>query len=84
MAVQTETYCPNFQICRLVTTDEVVDNHDRKERYISQFCHSYHNDWETCKRFITKNALQACPDFVLPDSKMSVAEILDKWDEELQ
>lgn len=84
MSMDGQTYCPNFQTCRLVTTSEVVDDMEKKEEYINKYCHSYHEDWLACKRYITKEALQLCPDFVLPDTQMTVNDILDKWDEEIE
>ena len=84
MCIDNRTYCPNFQTCRMVTTNDVVASESLKNQYINRYCHSYHNDWEACKRYVTKNALQQCPDFVLPDTELSIDQILDKWDKEIQ
>jgi len=84
MYLDNQTYCPNFQTCRLVATEEITVSGKQKKLYIDRYCHSYQNEWESCKRFITKNALQVCPDFVLPDTKLTVDQILHRWDKEIQ
>jgi hypothetical protein len=68
----------------LVVTAEVEPDQDKRNAYIDNYCHSYCDAWQICKRYITKNALQNCPDFVLPDTEMTVDEILEKWDADIQ
>ncbi len=51
--------------------------------YIENFCKAEKSKWCTCKRLLTKNALNFCPDFVLPDSTLSIEEIIDKFDNEI-
>ncbi|MBU2650220.1 MAG: hypothetical protein KKA81_04735 [Bacteroidetes bacterium] len=75
--------CPNYKTCRLVTTVKVMDDNVSKLKYIEHFCKGEGDPWEGCKRFVTKNRYDLCPDFVLPDSTMSPEEILDKFEEEI-
>ncbi len=75
-------YCPNYNICKLVnefgfTTDEV-----QRKNYIVEYCQTNDSKWASCKRLITKNTLNFCPDFVLPDTPLSAEEIIDKFDDD--
>lgn len=53
----------------------------RRQNYLINFCQHNETKWQSCKRLIVKNELTFCPDFVLPDTTLSVDEIIDKIDE---
>lgn len=74
--------CSNYSTCKLVTTDDLILSREKKISYMNKYCTAGKNEWETCKRFTTKAALGFCPDFVLPDSDLSLNEIIDKFDSE--
>lgn len=74
--------CTNFQVCRLVVADDYEIEKAKKEAYIEKYCTAGVANWTSCKRYITKSALNFCPDFVVPDTKLSPAEIVDKFDED--
>ena len=46
------------------------------------YCQRTQEHWSVCKRFIIKNELGTCPDFVLPDTTLSLPEIIAKFDEQ--
>jgi hypothetical protein len=73
--------CPNYGGCRLVKTDVVVPDIEKKEQYIAAYCLN-EETWKTCKRYITRKALWICPDFVLPDSDISEDDVVDRYEEE--
>ena len=76
-------YCPNYKDCKLVQSDLVIkDNEALKLAYIESYCTDKEKVWNSCKRYQTRMQLQFCPNFVLPDSKLSIDEIMDKYDEE--
>jgi len=75
--------CPNITTCRLVTTDIVVPEKKVKDHYLEQWCNKEQDIWGNCKRYSTKKVLSFCPDFVLPDTQLSVDEIIDKFDAEI-
>jgi hypothetical protein len=75
--------CPNISTCRLVTTDIVVPQKDVKQQYLKEWCNKDKDIWGDCKRYNTKKVLSFCPDFVLPDTLLSVDEIIDKFDAEI-
>jgi hypothetical protein len=77
-----DSYCSNYQICRLVTTNAVSEDIKQKINYIRSFCETEKKTWQGCKRFQTKSALGFCPDFVLPDTDISIDEIIEKFDNE--
>lgn len=73
--------CPNFGSCRLVQTDVVVPDSEKKEKYISSWCQE-EETWKKCKRYTTRKALWICPDFVLPDSDLTEDEVVDRYEDE--
>ena len=73
--------CPNYQGCRLVQTDVVVSDAEKKEQYISDYCQD-DEKWKNCVRYITKKALWICPDFVLPDSNLTEDEIIERYEQQ--
>jgi hypothetical protein len=77
-----ENYCTNINTCRMVSTDVVVPDKETKENLMNYWCRKDENTWGNCKRYSTKKALGFCPDFVVPDTDLSVDEIVDKFDEE--
>ena len=74
--------CSNINSCRMVTTTEVVPDGKVKDEYLHTWCRDDQKKWSECKRFITKAELGFCPDFVVPDTALSVDEIVGKFDEE--
>jgi hypothetical protein len=80
--VMKHEICTNFKICRLVSAEDYIIGHLDKNRYIADFCITSGEKWKTCKRFITKDELGFCPDFVLPDTALSPAEIIEKFDDD--
>jgi hypothetical protein len=75
-----EPRCPNHDTCQLVHTASVVSDPQKKRSYLNAYCIGNAEAWRVCKRFIARNALNFCPDFVLPDSPLSPSEIIDQFD----
>jgi hypothetical protein len=73
--------CPNYGGCRLVQTDVVVPDSDRKEQYLNDFC-TGEETWKKCRRYTIRKALWICPDFVLPDSDISEDQVVERYEEE--
>lgn len=76
------SFCPNYDSCKLITDENIVRDKGQRLSYICNFCKADKDKWCTCKRLITKKALNFCPDFVLPDTLLSPDEIIDKFDSE--
>jgi len=74
--------CPNIDTCKLVNTPGFIEDKKKQENYIQLYCRADESKWISCKRLIAKNELHFCPDFVLPDTSLSIDEIIDKYDEE--
>lgn len=77
-----DSYCPNYNICKLVNELGFTGDEAQRKNYISEYCKANATKWDSCKRLIAKNILNFCPDFVLPDTPLSVDEIVDKFDDE--
>jgi hypothetical protein len=71
--------CTNYGGCRLVQTDMVEADSDKKEQYINSYC-AKEETWKTCRRYTIRKALWICPDFVLPDSDISEDEVADRYE----
>lgn len=78
----SEPDCPNIAGCRLVNDQGVNIHTAQRQMYIESYCHGYSPGYEACCRYITKKSIFFCPDFVLPDSAMTLDEILDKIESE--
>jgi len=74
-----DPYCPNFSSCQLIN-GQIAIAESNKEKYISLFCIGPLGKWQACKRFSTKEQIGFCPDFVLPDTNLTLEEIIEKFD----
>ena len=74
--------CPNASGCPILHVDGFVEN-ERKHFYNTNYCSMESaSGYHSCKRFLSKQALDFCPDFVLPDSKMTIEEIINRYEEQ--
>lgn len=73
--------CPNYISCQLIKKEGFLQDKSLQRQYIRDFCQGEHEAWVRCKRYIAKQELNFCPDFVLPDSPWSMDEILDIFEE---
>lgn len=72
--------CPNIINCHLVLIPGFAGSKELQGNYVLSYCRSENENWKSCKRFIVKNTLNFCPDFVMPDTDLSPDEVLDKFD----
>jgi len=77
-----DTHCPNKPNCQVFTVEGFVSSPEMQEAFAMIYCDAVPDGWKSCRRFITKNELHLCPDFVLPDSKLTTDEILDRLENE--
>ena len=75
--------CPNYTNCQLIRIPGFLGPDNSPEQYINDYCTSPGEEWNHCKRYNTWQQLKFCPDFVLPDTVLSLDEIIDRFDEEL-
>ncbi len=73
--------CPNYINCQLINKEDVLQDKSQQRQYIRDFCLGGDEAWGRCKRYLTKQELNFCPDFVLPDSPWSPDDILDIFEE---
>ncbi|MGF7138102.1 hypothetical protein [Roseimarinus sediminis] len=70
------TICPNYEKCPIysgILKDKVMTS----KAYRQYFCES--PDYKTCKRYLVKEATGVCPPDVLPNSHLSVQEIIERY-----
>jgi len=72
-----KNYCPNYDKCTLVHDSGFSIRELIRKNYIKDYCEGEDGEWKNCKRYIVKNALKFCPPSVLPDSELTVDEIMD-------
>lgn len=75
-----ENTCPNYGSCNLVKDSLPPLSPFEKQRYIDDFCEAGRDKWGYCRRYLCKKELSFCPDFVLPDSKLTNDQIIDQFD----
>jgi hypothetical protein len=75
-------FCPNYTGCQIINIEGFISDPVKKDLFISVFCEAGKENWSQCKRYQTKNELNLCPDFVMPDSAYTTDEILDKLETE--
>jgi hypothetical protein len=73
--------CPNFETCELVIKPDFAVDGKSRAKYIIDFCRASESKRNRCKRLIMKNTYHFCPEFVLPDTKLTPDEIIDKFEE---
>ena len=76
----SEPYCPNYASCKLVKANKLEIGDNVRQLYLEKYCSTNSDAWKSCKRFQCKEAIHFCPDFVLPDTKLSIDEIIDQFD----
>lgn len=78
----SDLFCPNLHNCKFINSGKPESCNHEKDFYLTGFCRSEHSNWENCKRLQTKSILDFCPDFVLPDSQMSIDQIMEIFDDQ--
>ena len=68
----------------MVSTNIVIPDEIKREENMELWCRKNKEVWSNCTRFNTKKSLGFCPDFVLPDTPLSIDEIVDKFEEEIE
>jgi hypothetical protein len=83
MSSTDRNICPNYKTCQLVNPPYLNLDAVKKEIYILSYCHGGKRAWSACKRYVTNNVLNFCPDFVLPDSAGTPEDIINEFDKKL-
>lgn len=76
--------CPNSASCQLIIRAGFTGDELLRSAYIRSYCEAPDQYWANCNRFVIKNALNFCPDFVLPDSSLTPDEVIARFDKELE
>jgi hypothetical protein len=71
--------CPSYDQCKLLHAEDFIISAEHRQHYKSAFC-TKSAAWDKCRRMQVGKKLHFCPDFVLPDSKLSTDEIIDTFD----
>jgi hypothetical protein len=74
--------CPNINSCKLVNVNGFTGDESVRMKYMETYCRAGEQNWNTCSRYRVKKELNLCPDFVLPDSNMTLDEVMDRMEEE--
>jgi len=77
--MQTEL-CPKVEKCPLFN-GTLLKRAGSEESYKNLFCKSGTEKWLICKRYQTSEKVGKCPDWVLPNSSLSLDEIVKKMKE---
>ncbi len=69
-----ENSCPKTATCKLFNNN-LLSKPEYAETYRSLFCNAGEKKWSQCKRYVVSGKLGKCPDYVLPNSSLTVDEI---------
>ncbi len=75
-----EAGCPNISTCKLMIVSDFLEDEQKSNFYTEHYCRAVNSRWEVCNRYVVKEALNFCPDFVLPDSNLTPDEVIEKFD----
>ncbi len=75
-----EIICPKTPKCRLFNNN-LLKRPETIEIYKSGYCNNRAR-YKECKRFIVSETVGQCPDFVLPNSSLSLDEIFERMKKE--
>lgn len=78
----TDHHCPNMSHCRLVNSSDFPVDDTMRDDYIRTFCKGTHPGYNACRRYIVSRDLFLCPDFVLPDSIITLNDIFERIEKE--
>jgi len=79
--LMNDYYCINYSTCKFIN-EEIIDcKLNSKDYYLEKFCTNQDLYWKNCKRYQVKNELGFCPDFIFPETELTLDEIIDKIDQ---
>ena len=69
--------CPKVQECPIFN-NKLLKNKDTEEAYKNIYCRNGIEKYLTCKRYLVVEKIGKCADFVMPNSFLTVEEIIAK------
>jgi hypothetical protein len=78
----SEPDCPNIAGCKLVNDPGLLIEGNNREIYIESYCRGSKPGYTECRRYRIKKEIFFCPDFIMPDSELTLDEILDRIEKE--
>jgi len=72
--------CPKTPNCRLFN-GEILKREGAAETYKNLFCRSKEK-YHQCKRYIVSEKVGDCADFIMPNSSLSIEDIIDRMKKE--
>ncbi len=72
--------CPKVAKCPLFN-GTLLKISGADESYKNLYCRAGESKWSTCKRYLTSEKVGKCPDWVLPNSSLSIEQIVQKMKE---
>ena len=70
--------CKDCEQCP-VYSGKLLDSKRSPEAYKAQFCEAGPNGWRACKRRMVLARTGTCPKMILPDSYLTVDEIIKEY-----
>ena len=69
--------CPRTPGCALFN-DNLLKRKESAEVYKELYCRAGESKYITCKRYMVSEKVKICPDNVMPNSSMTVNEIIEQ------
>lgn len=73
-------FCTKIEKCPLFN-DKILMRPESANTYKSLYCKDTKQNWRNCKRYIVSEKAGWCPDFVRPNSMLSIAEIIERMEQ---
>lgn len=73
--------CPKFIKCPLFS-GKILENKASTDIYKNLYCLNGKEKYTTCKRYITSEKVGKCPGYVMPNSSLSIEEIIQRMKKE--
>lgn len=75
-----QLHCSKIEKCPIFN-NQLLKNKDTEEAYKNIYCRNGKEKYSTCKRFQVSERIGKCADFVMPNSFLTVDEIIAKINE---
>jgi hypothetical protein len=72
--------CPKVEKCPLFN-GILLKRSSSEDVYKHLFCNAGKEKWTTCKRYLTSEKVGKCADWILPNSTLTVEQIIQKMKE---
>ena len=75
------TACPRIPKCPLFN-NEIEVGKEKLESYKNIYCNNGESEFVKCKRYLVRDAVMKCAEFIMPDSPETADDLIERMVEE--